>query len=88
MLRQDSHNKASSEKLLANICEILFSNLNRYVRMKKLFPEDHVIEHIRERFAPEREENNDDFNQYPHDIATYINKNGGERMVFGKLKLE
>ena len=36
----------------------------------------------------EREENNDDFNQYPHDIATYINKNGGERMVFGKLKLE
>ena len=86
--KSDSLNKESSETLLAGICEILFANLNRYVRMKKLFPDDHIIEHMKERFAEHMDESNEDFTKYPHDIATYINKNGGERMVFGKLKLE
>lgn len=56
--KQDSLSKESSEKLLASICEVLFANLNRYIRMKKLFPDDHVIVHNSYKFWSEVDENN------------------------------
>lgn len=37
----ESHNKVHSSALLQTVCEILFANTNRYLRMKSLFPSDH-----------------------------------------------
>ena len=38
-----TYNKQSSEYLLTQICDILFDNAHRYLRMKSLFPKDFVL---------------------------------------------
>ena len=41
--KAESYNKVASENLLAKICDIMFANTNRYLRMRSLFPSDYDL---------------------------------------------
>ena len=88
MVRQDTIDLEASQHLIVSIFKILFENLERYVRMKKMCDADKQVMHLRCRFAEKVSEGSEDFDQYPMDIATYINKNGGERVVQGRVKIQ
>ena len=55
--------------------------------MKKLFPQDHLFIYDKKILSEALEENELEFTNYSHDIATYIKMNGGERIVFGRQRL-
>lgn len=50
MSKQESIDTTASESLLKTICDILFANVDRYLRMKMLFPKDHVLNEHKVRF--------------------------------------
>lgn len=83
-VRQESVNKAASDTLLQQICSFYFANTNRYVRMQNLFPE--TISQKVARFDLEQDE--EYAPSYLHDIANYINTQGGELIVNGRLLMK
>lgn len=84
-------NKAS-EKLLQIICDILFANTHRYLRMKTLFNKDYFEQHVKhERFEMMKDESDEGFeinSRCPRDLANYINSKGGLRLLKAKQQLQ
>ena len=76
---------SASETLLNKICNILFANSNRYLRMKQLFQKD-FFEGNEEpkRFTEPKNEDDEAFkieNRCPKDLANYINSKGGQLLL-------
>ena len=89
--KSESYNREASETLLVQICDILFDNTHRYLRMKSLFPKDFVLNERKCRFdyiKPEDDSSFNEKNRCPRDVANYINKNGGHRIFSANRKLE
>lgn len=89
--KAESYNREASEALLVQICDILFDNTSRYLRMKSLFPKDFVLNDQKQRFAEVKPEDDSSFNEKnrcPRDVADYINQNGGHKIFTANRKLE
>lgn len=89
--KSTTYNKEASEALLITICDTLFDNTHRYLRMKSLFSKDYVLNEEKVRFSLPKEEDDSNFdvkNRCPRDLAIYINKNGGHRIFTANKELE
>ena len=90
--KSQAYNREASEALLVQICDILFDNTHRYLRMKSLFPKDFILNDERtKRFNEVMEEDDSGFDEKkrcPRDVANYMNKNGGHRIFTANRKLE
>ena len=85
-----SENKVQASVLLQKVCDILFANLNRYLRMKSLFPKDHFAKDESIRFEPPKSEGEEIFKIHdncPKDLANYINSKGGSQVFQAKQKI-
>ena len=57
--------------------------MERYLDLQKTFAPDRPAGEFR-RFEASQDESAADFTRYSYDVADYINKNGGEQVVFGR----
>ena len=87
--KAEGFDKNASEKLLSSICDLLFSNASRYLKMKFLAPED-SIDYEAKRFEIREDEDNITETLQdccPMDMASYVNKKGGYKIFEGRVKL-
>ena len=90
LVKQDSVNQDATDTLLGRICDILFTNVQRYITMKKVASkEESLAVNSQKRMFSELIGENDqaDSMKFPHDIASYINRHGGKQVVFGRMKI-
>lgn len=87
LVKQESINVDATDTLLGRICDILFTNVKRYVRMKKLYVKDEKSKPERMFAAQVAESDQSDQVKFPNDIANYINQRGGKQVVFGRIKM-
>lgn len=91
MSKAEGFDKNASEKLLSSICELLFSNASRYLKMKFLAPED-SIDYEDKRFENSADSEEQNITETlesccPMDMASYVNKKGGYKIFEGRVKL-
>ena len=90
MVSKTEHvDRHSSEQLLQIVCEILFSNVNRYLHIKSLFSKEESNNFFEgeQRFKASARENDSSFaieSSCAKDLAEHINKNGGHKIFTAK----
>ena len=90
--KTELYSQKDSEILLTRICDVMFTNANKYLRMKELFPKSQDFQHtsfdyIFNKVQPENDKNFDITNRCGKDLAEYINRNGGPDLFRANRKL-